>query len=110
MTFENFLTKCDKHGSFIDILSGIERVAPEIREQMPNREFEYGELLFIASHICSDKPHYKFNLSLNGQVIEVEDMNFKFYPATDEMLDMPIRKFFMKYNGLTEEEIENLLK
>lgn len=105
MTFKDFLSHCTAcGGDWTSMLfTGIKEVAPSIYEAMPDRSYEFDELAFIVNHLCEDRPHLRYNIC-RGNIIEFGiDGKFHFRPATEEEMDMPLKEFEMKYNGIPED-------
>lgn len=105
MTFSEFLGHCTACGGnwTAMVLSGIQAVAPKVYEEMPDRPFSFGEACFIANHLCYDRPHFRFNLSIDGNIIEhTASGTFAYYPATAEQRAMSAEEFFRVYNGHIE--------
>ena len=102
MTFNEFLNHCTTHGGnwTAMLFSGIREVAPKLFDEIPDRSYEFDEVAFIVNHLCEDRPHFKFNLSLNGQVIEhLGDLKFSFREATDYEKSLTVQQFHDQYNG-----------
>lgn len=109
MTFDDFLKECEFCGGnwTAMFITGIRKVAPKIYEQMPDRIYSFSEITFIVNHLCEDRPHFRYNLDA-GNIIEFSPKGeFKFYPATDEMGELSMKKFYIKYNGMKEEDFED---
>ena len=105
MTLDTFMTHCFACGGnwTAMIMTGIEEVAPEVYAQMPDRTYEFDEVCFIANHLCSDRPHFRYNISKSGHVLEwTPDGKLADREATDAELQMSIREFDRVYNGCEE--------
>lgn len=105
MTFKQFLEKCTACGGnwTAMLMSGIKEVAPEIYEGMPDRSFSFDEICFIVNHLCYDRPHFRFNISLDGEIIEhTEKGEFVYRKATPEEMEMDVEDFYRIYNGVTK--------
>ena len=105
MTLDTFMTHCTACGGnwTAMIMTGIEEVAPEVYAQMPDRTYEFDEVCFIANHLCSDRPHFRYNISMSGHVLEwTPDGKLVDREATDAERDMSIREFDKVYNGYEE--------
>lgn len=102
MTLDEFMNKCTACGGNWTqmIMTGIKAVAPTIYEEMPNRSYEFDEVCFIANHLCVDRPHFRFNLSLSGEIIEhTPEGKFLYRKATEEEKAMSMEEFYKKYNN-----------
>ena len=105
MTLDTFMTHCTACGGnwTAMIMTGIAEVAPEVYDQMPDRSYEFDEVCFIANHLCSDRPHFRYNISMSGHVLEwTPDGTLVDREATDAERDMIIREFDRVYNGYEE--------
>jgi hypothetical protein len=105
MTFNEFLEKCTLCGGnwTAMLMTGIKAVAPTIYEEMPDRSFSFDEVCFIVNHLCYDRPHFRFNISLNGEIIEhTADGKFSYRKATEEEMMMSTAEFYKIYNGYEE--------
>lgn len=100
MTFTEFLTYCIACGGnwTAMIMSGIKAVAPEVYEAMPDRSYSFDEVCFIVNHMCTDRPHFNANLSIDGNVIEHIDNGFVYRRATEAERAMSMREFDKVYN------------
>ena len=97
MTFNEFISKCTACGGnwTAMIISGIKEVAPAVYDEMPDRAYSFDEVCFIANHLCYDRPHFRKNLSINGDIIEHSpDGKFIFRKATNEEIAMSIEEFY----------------
>lgn len=54
-TFMNHCTACGGNWTAM-LMTGIKEVAPEVYDQMPDRNYEFDEVCFIVNHLCSDRP------------------------------------------------------
>lgn len=102
MTLNEFLNHCTACGGnwTAMIMSGIKEVAPKVYAEMPDRSYEFDEVCFIANHLCIDRPHFRYNISTSGQIIEhTPEGKFAFYPATPEQMQMTTKEFYKVYNG-----------
>lgn len=109
MTLKEFLSNCNAcGGNWTEmIMTGIKAVAPTIYEEMPNRSYEFDEVCFVANHLCEDRPHFRFNISLNGEIIEyTPEGKFLYRKATEEEKSMTIKEFYKKYNNYEIEDNE----
>jgi sucrose-6-phosphate hydrolase SacC (GH32 family) len=72
MKRQEFLQQCSACGGnwTAMIMSGIKEMAPEVYDAMPDREYDFDEVVFISNHLCYDAPHFRFNMSLGGHIIE----------------------------------------
>ena len=105
MTLDTFMTHCTACGGnwTAMIMTGIAEVAPEVYDQMPDRSYEFDEVCFIANHLCSDRPHFRYNISRSGHVLEwTPEGKLVDREATDAERDMSIREFDKVYNGYEE--------
>ena len=105
MTLDTFMTHCTACGGnwTAMIMTGIAEVAPEVYDQMPDRSYEFDEVCFIANHLCSDRPHFRYNISMSGHVLEwTPDGKLVDREATDAERDMSIREFDRVSNGYEE--------
>lgn len=114
MTFDEFLGQCTACGGNWTqmILTGIERVAPDLYKQMPDIRYTFGEACFIACHLCYDKPHWRHHQcneykrimtwTYSGG-ISVRDM-------TDAERNMSDMDFMIAYNGMTPDEYAEYTK
>ena len=112
MKFDEFLDNCIACGGNLTamLMSGIKAVALEVHEAMPDRKYEFDEVCFIVNHLCSDRPHYRCNISINGQFIEFgHDGTFHYREATAEERSLSIKDFYVKYNGMSEEEFDAVM-
>ena len=101
-TFMNHCTACGGNWTAM-IMTGIKEVAPEVYDQMPDRTYEFDEVCFIANHLCSDRPHFRYNISMNGYVLEwTPEGKLTDRKATEEEMQMSIREFYRVYNGYEE--------
>lgn len=101
MTFDEFLSKCTACGGNLTamLITGIKAVAPDVYEQMPDRSYSFDEAGFIVNHLCHDRPHFRFNISLDGEIIEHSiEGKFVFRKATDEERGMSPTQFHKTYN------------
>ena len=100
MTFDEFKNHCTACGNWTAMLiSGIKEVAPEVYEQMPDVSYSFDDVVFIVNHLCYDRPHFRYNVSLNGLYIEHGgDGKFIFREATREEMAMPFGEFHARYN------------
>ena len=105
MTFNNFMEHCTLCGGnwTAMLMTGIKAVAPEVYEKMPDRPYSFDEVCFIVNHLCYDRPHFRFNISIEGQIIEhTKDGSFAYYPATEEQMAMTSKEFYRIYNGYAD--------
>lgn len=112
MKFDEFLKQCTACGGNWSamLMTGIERVAPDVYKEMPDRSYTFEELCFIAGHLCHDRPHLRYNISINGDIIEYgPDAKFHYRKATDEERALTSMEFDVKYNGMSEEEYSALV-
>ena len=112
MTLNDFLNHCTVCGGnwTAMFLTGLKEVAPDIYNAMPDRNYSFDEVVFIVNHLCEDRPHLRYNISL-GHVIEFgTDGNFHFRDATEEEMAMTTEEFELKYNGIDmrKSEIETV--
>ena len=101
MTFDEFLRHCDACGGnwTAMLISGIKTVAPGVYEQMPDMNYSFDDVVFIVNHLCYDRPHFRYNVSLNGLYVEHSgDGNFIFREATKEEMALPFGEFHERYN------------
>ena len=103
MNYNEFLKHCTLYGgdwtAMFFFFTGIKEVAPEVYKQMPERVYSFDEVAFIVNHLCYDRPHFRFNLSLGGQIIEhTAEGKFLFREATPEELNLSIAEFHSMYN------------
>lgn len=107
MTFNEFMSKCTACGGnwTAMILSGIKAVAPAVYAEMPDdRSFTFDEVCFIANHLCYDRPHFRFNRSMYGDIIEhAVEGKFIYRKATEEEMAMSGEEFHREYNGRISE-------
>ena len=106
MTLDTFMKHCTACGGnwTAMIMTGIKKVAPEVYDQMPDRTYEFDEVCFIANHLCSDCPHFRYNINPfsrhvlewtpKGKLVDRE--------ATEAEMQMSIREFYKVYNGYEE--------
>lgn len=109
MTFKDFMDNCIASGGNWTqmIMTGIKAVSPTIYEEMPNRAYGFDEVCFIANHLCEDRPHFRFNISLDGEIIEYSpEGKFLYRKATEEEKSMTIKEFYKKYNNYEIEDNE----
>lgn len=102
MTFNEFLGKCTACGGnwTAMLMSGIKEVAPAIYDEMPDRSFSFDEICFIVNHLCYDRPHFRFNISIDGEIIEyTTEGKFTYRKATEEEKAMSTEEFYRIYNG-----------
>lgn len=107
MTLKEFLNNCTACGGNWTqmIMTGIKAVAPTVYEEMPDRSYEFDEVCFIVNHLCEDRPHFRFNLSLYGEIIEhTPDGKFLYRKATEEEMAMTMGDFYEKYNNYVIED------
>ena len=108
MTFKEFLSHCTACGGNWSamIMTGIKEVAPDLHEKMPDRSYAFDEVCFIANHLCSDRPHFRYNLSIEtGRMLEyTADGMLVDRESTAEERNMTLREFYTKMNGMSEEE------
>lgn len=105
MKFDEFLSRCIPHGGNWTsmFLSGIKAVSPDLYDRLPDRKFEFDEVAFIVNHLCEDRPHFRYNISTNGQIIEFTPKGvFNFRAATSQEMAMSVSEFYEKYNGYVE--------
>ena len=105
MTLDTFMKHCTACGGnwTAMIITGIKEVAPEVYDQMPDRAYEFDEVCFIANHLCSDRPHPRYNISMKGYVLEwTSEGKLADRKATDAERDMSLREFDKVYNGYEE--------
>ena len=102
MTFKKFMEYCQPAANMATMMmTGIEAVAPEVWEIMPDRAYSFDELAFIVSHLCTDKPHLRYHLSIHGQLIEYTPVGgFAFREATREERNLSVSEFARIYNGV----------
>lgn len=113
MKFDEFMNHCTACGGNLTamLMSGIKAVAPEVYVDMPYRKYEFDEVCFIVNHLCYDRPHYRCNISTNGQFIEHGyDGKFHYREATAEERCMSIRDFYIMYNGMSAEEFDTVMQ
>lgn len=113
MKFDEFLNNCIACGGNITamLMTGIKAVAPDVYKAMPDRKYEFDEVCFIVNHLCSDRPHYRYNISINGQLIEFGyDGKFHYRKATETERKLSIKEFYMKYNNISEEEYNSIME
>ena len=109
MKYQEFLQNCTPCGGNWSamLFTGIKAVAPELWEELPDRSFEFDELVFIVNHLCYDRPHLRFNRCIRGRIIEhTIEGKFVFRDATPEEMAMSVKEFERVYNGVTFEEPE----
>ena len=102
MTFKQFLEECTMCGGnwTAMLITGIKKVAPEIYKEMPDRAFTCEEIIFIVNHLCYDRPHLRFHISLNGDIIEHTIIGtFVYRKATPKEKSMSAEEFNEFYNG-----------
>lgn len=102
MTFNQFLEECEMCGGnwTAMLMTGIKKVAPKIFEEMPDRAFTFDEILFIVNHLCYDRPHLRFHISLDDDIIEHTIVGtFIYRKATQEEKSMSAEEFNRIYNG-----------
>ena len=102
MTLDTFMKNCIACGGnwTAMLMTGIEKVAPEVYDQMTDRTYEFDEVCFIVNHLCSDRPHFRYNISMNGDVLEwTPEGKLTDRKATDAERDMSIKEFYKVYNG-----------
>ena len=105
MTLDTFMKHCTACGGnwTAMIITGIKEVAPGVYDQMPDRTYEFDEVCFIANHLCSDRPHPRYNISMKGYVLEwTPEGKLADRKATDAERDMSLREFDKVYNGYEE--------
>ncbi len=105
MSLDDFLGECTACGGnwTAMFMSGIKAVAPEIYDAMPDRDYSFDEVCFICNHLCYDRPHLRFNLSIEGNIIEHnQDGTFVYRKATESERDMSMREFDRVYNGIQQ--------
>ena len=105
MTLDTFMKHCTACGGnwTAMIITGIKEVAPEVYDQMPDRTYEFDEVCFIANHLCSDRPHPRYNISMKGYVLEwTPEGKLADRKATDAERDMSLMEFDKVYNGYEE--------
>lgn len=105
MTLDTFMTHCTACGGnwTAMLITGIKEVAPEVYGQMPDRTYEFDEVRFIVNHLCSDRPHPRYNISMKGYVLEwTPEGKLTDRRATDAERDMSLREFDKVYNGYEE--------
>lgn len=103
MTFDEFLERCTLCGGnwTAMLMTGIQAVAPKVYEEMPDRGFSFDEVCFIVNHLCYDRPHFRFNISLEGHIIEhTTDGKFAYREATQVEKNMSSEEFYRVYNGI----------
>ena len=101
MTLTEFFEHCTPCGGDWTrmIMTGIEKLAPDIWDAMPDRTYSFDEVSFIANHLCHDRPHLRYNRSIDGNIIEYTiEGKFVFREATEEEIKMGIREFEIEYN------------
>lgn len=87
MTFDNFLHQCTMCGGNWTsmFLTGIKAVAPELYEALPDKNYSFDEVCFIVNHLCYDRPHTPFHVTLDGDLVEhTIEGKFNFRKATEE--------------------------
>ena len=105
MTLDTFMTHCTACGGnwTAMFMTGIKAVAPEVYDQMTDRTYEFDEVCFIVNHLCSDRPHFRYNISMTGYVLEwTPEGKLVDRRATDAERDMSLREFDKVYNGYEE--------
>lgn len=109
MTFEDFISHCTACGGnwTAMILTGIKDVVPDLYERMPDRSYSFDEVCFIANHLCHDRPHLRYNFSIEtNRVLEYTPRGDLIDRApTAEELHMTPKEFDVKMNGLKEEDL-----
>lgn len=110
MTFNDFLKHCTACGGnwTAMLMTGIEEVAPDMFEKMPDRSYAFDEVCFIVNHLCSDRPHLRYNYSIEtGRMLEyTPDGRLVDRDATPEERNMTIAEFESKMNGLKAEDMQ----
>lgn len=108
MTFNEFMENCTSCGGnwTAMLISGIKKVAPKVYMQMPDRDFRFEEICFIVNHLCEDRPHFRYEINGNEIIEFTPRGEFNFYLAPEEMRELSIKEFYMKYNGMKEEDFE----
>lgn len=107
MTLDEFMSKCTACGGNWTrmLMTGIKEVAPSVYDAMPDRSYEFDEVCFIVNHLCIDRPHFRFNLSLGGEIIEyTPEGKFLYRKATAEEMAMSTEDFYKVYNGYVMED------
>lgn len=108
MTFKEFLSHCTACGGnwTAMIMTGIKEVAPDLHEKMPDRSYSFDEACFIANHLCHDRPHLRYNYSIEtGRMLEYTPMGTLVdREATAKVRNFTIEDFDRKMNGITEED------
>lgn len=113
MRFDDFMKKCTACGGAWTsmLMSGVKEVAPDVWDAMPDRSYSFDEMCFIVNHLCYDRPHFRFNISLEGNVIEhTMDGKFLFREASEEERKMSLQEFDRVYNGLIPKDEETNLE
>lgn len=114
MTFDEFLGQCTACGGNWTqmILTGIERVAPDLYKQMPDISYTFGEACFIACHLCHDRPHWRYNRCIEHDRIMTwgKRGGIAVRPMTDEERNMSLMDFMIAYNGMTADEYAEYAK
>ena len=106
MTLDTFMNNCIACGGnwTAMLMTGIKKVAPEVYDQMPDRDYEFDEVCLIANHLCSDRPHFRYNINpFSGHVLEwTPKGKLVDRKATEDEMQMSIREFYKVYNGYEE--------
>lgn len=110
MTFDQFLEQCTSCGGNLSamLMTGIKVVAPDVYEQMPQRSYDFSELSFIVSHLCHDRPHFRYCLTFGNMIEYTPKGKFVFRDATEAERSMPMDQFQREYNGWTDADFEEL--
>ena len=109
LTLDDFMKECISCGGnwTAMMLSGIERVAPDVFEALPDVTYTFEEVCFIVNHLCVDRPHLRAVHSIdskNGVLYRTNEGKFVFRPITDEEADMNTKTLFEHLNGVLFEE------
>lgn len=105
MTLDTFMNRCIACGGnwTAMLMTGIKEVAPEIYAQMPDRSYAFDEVCFIVNHLCSDLPHFRYNISKTGYVLEwTPEGKLADRKATEDEMQMSSSEFSRVYNGYEE--------
>ena len=114
-TLDEFLDKCTAHGSnwTAMFLSGIKAIDPWFFERMPEIDYEFDEVCWIAKHLIEEHQELncKYDISYVGKRIWMWDCDTPVWRLlTDEEQNMPFKELFCRLNKMSEAEYEAYTK
>lgn len=82
-------------------LTGIKALDPELWESLPDIVYEFDDVSFVANNMCSDTPHYQFNMNMCGRVLKRNaDGSYSVFEVPDYVKRLTVSEFDEIFNRI----------